>query len=55
MSFKKKINKAFIVRNCRKQNAQSTFLSVLDHGDVIYVHSPDASLEPFSAVYHWGP
>lgn len=25
MSFQKKINKAFIVRNCRKQNAQSTF------------------------------
>ena len=49
----KKINKAFIARNCRKQNAQSTFLSVLDHGDVIYVHSPDSSLEPFNAVYHW--
>ena len=31
---------------------QSTFLSVVDDGDVIYMHSPASAVKPLDAGYH---
>ena len=44
-------NKACITKNYRKQIVQSTFSSLMDYGDVIYMHSPASTLKPLDAVY----
>ncbi len=41
-----------MTQNCRKQIVQSTFSSVIDYGDVIYMHSSASILKPRDAVYH---
>ena len=45
-------NKSCLSLNRRKQIIQSTFLSVLDYGDTIYMNATATSLKPLDAVYH---
>uniref|UniRef100_A0A673ZIM1 Reverse transcriptase domain-containing protein n=1 Tax=Salmo trutta TaxID=8032 RepID=A0A673ZIM1_SALTR len=36
----------------RKQIVQATFMSVLDYGDIIYMHASANTLKPLDAIYH---
>lgn len=38
--------------SARKRLVQSTFLSVLDHGDIIYMHSSMSLLKKLDVLYH---
>ena len=45
-------NKACFDSESRKQVIQATILSVLDYGDIVYMHAAHSSLKPLDAVYH---
>uniref|UniRef100_A0A8C6V4C6 Reverse transcriptase domain-containing protein n=1 Tax=Neogobius melanostomus TaxID=47308 RepID=A0A8C6V4C6_9GOBI len=45
-------NKSCIPLNYRKEIVQATFLSVLDYGDTVYMHTSLSVLKPLDAVYH---
>ena len=45
-------NKFNFSRENRKLLVQSTFISVLDYGDIIYMHAGDLVLKQLDSIYH---
>lgn len=45
-------NRACLSSPHRRQIIQATFMSVLDYGDIIYMHASTATLKPLDAIYH---
>lgn len=45
-------NRACLSSINRKQIVQATFMSVLDYGDIIYMHASANTLKPLDAIYH---
>lgn len=45
-------NRACLSSVNRKQIVQATFMSVLDYGDIIYMHASANTLKPLDAIYH---
>ena len=45
-------NRVSFPPHCRKMLVEATFLSVLDYGDILYMHASAATLKLLDSVYH---
>ena len=45
-------NRACLSLHCRKQIIQSTFIPVIDYGDIIYINAATSVLKPLDTSYH---